>query len=220
MAHRGVHRDEHSPSWRTAQGFPSPKKRLRQRSAATSRDISPLLCYIHTPIPELVRVIKVKHISMDDPLYQQEVALRTTILLAPIGYTIQDYYDMAPGREERCEHFVAVSDHPAGELVLGAATLFIAEDEHGHLKGKVQQVCVDQQRQGEGIGKRLMIAIEARGFGELGLARLYCHAQLSAIPFYEKLGWEIEGDEFTEAGIPHRRMFMEAPEPVQRTDLR
>ncbi len=163
-------------------------------------------------------MVRVKHITMNDPLYTQEVGLRTSVLLKPIGLTIEDYYNMAPGREEQCEHFVATIDHPAGEKVVGTATLFIDRSDENHITGKVQQVCVDKQLQGEGIGQKLMIAIEARGFGELGLSSLYCHAQLAAMPFYDKLGWEIKGDEFQEAGLAHRYMFISAPKPVETSD--
>ena len=163
-------------------------------------------------------MVRIKHISMDDPLYAQEVELRTAVLLEPIGFTIEAYYDLAPGREERCEHFVALVDHPTGEKVVGTATLFIDTNKGGSTTGKVQQVCVDKQLQGEGIGQRLMIAIEARSFGELGLSSLYCHAQLSAMRFYDKLGWEVNGEEFNEAGIAHRRMSISAPKPVESSD--
>jgi predicted GNAT family N-acyltransferase len=161
-------------------------------------------------------LIKISHISMDDPLYEQEKALRTSVLLEPIGYTFQDYLDMAPGREEQSEHYIAVLDHPTGPRVVGTSTLFISENKDGHRVGKVQQVCVDPQRQGEGIGRRLMIAMEARGFGELGLEQLYCHAQLEALPFYERLGWSSEAETFMEAGIEHRKMFISAPKPVDQ----
>ena len=160
-------------------------------------------------------MVRIKHISTNDPLYTQEISLRTAVLLAPLGYTIEDYCNIAPGREEKCEHFVATTDHPTGEVVIGAATLFIDE---GESKGKIQQVCVDKQLQGSGIGQKLMIAIEARSFGELGLSSLYCHAQLGAMSFYDKLGWEVDGEEFDEAGIAHRRMFISAPKPVETTD--
>ena len=60
--------------------------------------------------------------------------------------------------------------------------------------------------EGEGIGRRLMIAVESRALGELGLETLFCHAQMAAVPFYERLGWTPVGDVFTEAGIEHRRM--------------
>ncbi len=160
-------------------------------------------------------MVKIRHISMTDPLYEQERALRTAILLEPIGYSFQDYLDMAPGREEKCEHFVAVFDHPTGERVVGTATLFITQDEQGEKTGKVQQVCVDKQRQGEGIGQKLMIAIEAMSFGELGLSSLYCHAQLTAMSFYERLGWSCEDEVFLEAGIEHKKMFIAAPKPAE-----
>jgi predicted GNAT family N-acyltransferase len=157
-------------------------------------------------------VIRIRRISMSDPLYAQEVDLRTRVLLAPIGYSIEDYYRMAPGREERCEHFVAVFDHPQGDRVLGTATLYAPSADAEDPFGKISQVCVDPQRQNEGIGQKLMIAIEARAFGELGLPGLYCHAQLIAIPFYEKIGWRVSSDTFLEAGIKHKRMEILAPD--------
>ncbi|MHA7812395.1 MAG: GNAT family N-acetyltransferase [Phycisphaerales bacterium] len=161
-------------------------------------------------------MIQISHISMTDPLYEQEVALRTSVLLDPIGFSFQDYLDLAPGREEQSEHYVAVIDHPRGPRVVGAATLFISDNDAGQRVGKVQQVCVDPQRQGEGIGRRLMIAMEARGFGELDLDQLYCHAQLSAMPFYERLGWTSEEEIFLEAGIEHKRMHITAPKPIDQ----
>lgn len=160
-------------------------------------------------------MVKINHISLDHPLYEQEVALRTSVLLEPIGYSFADYLDMAPGREEQSEHFVAVVDHQSGPRVVGTATLYISENDQGERVGKVQQVCVDPQRQGEGIGHKLMIAMEARGFGELELAQLYCHSQLSALGFYERLGWSCEDEVFLEAGIEHKRMYIAAPKPAE-----
>ncbi len=160
-------------------------------------------------------MISIKHISMDHPLYHQAVDLRTRILLKPLGYTIEDYKAMAPGREEQCEHFVATIDHPTGELVIGTATLYPPESDSKETAGKVQQVCVDQQRQGEGIGTKLMIAIEVRAFSQLNLPGLYCHAQLPVVLFYEKLGWDTASEIFTEAGIDHKRMEIIAPKPSE-----
>ena len=79
---------------------------------------------------------------MDDPLYPQEVELRTSVLLTPIGYSFQDYLDMAPGREEQSEHYVAVTDHPTGPKVVGTATLFISENDNGERVGKGQKKMV------------------------------------------------------------------------------
>ena len=163
-------------------------------------------------------MIRIRNIGMDDALYAQAVDLRTRVLLAPIGYTIQDYYDMAPGREERCEQFVAVFDHPTGARVVASATLLPPTPGSDERFGKVQQVCVDPQRQNEGIGRKLMMAIEARAFGDLNLPGLYCHAQLVAIPFYDRLNWTVASDLFNEAGIKHRRMEVQAPESGEPTE--
>ncbi len=153
-------------------------------------------------------MIRIKSISMTDPLYAQEVALREQVLLTSVGLDIQSYNEMFPGREERCEHFVAVFDHPKGERVVGTATMLAPTDDEPF--AKVMQVCVDKQRQGEGIGIKLMIAIEARVFGELGYPGVFCHAQLVAMPFYEKLGWGVDSEVFIEAGIEHKRMGIAA----------
>ena len=176
-----------------------------------------ILCYILSKVRGDYHVVRIRHISINDPLYSQEVALRTAVLLAPIGYTIEDYCNLAPGREELCEHYVAVTDHPTGEKVVGAATLYI-DPSADNAQGKVQQVCVNKQLQGSGIGQKLMIAIEARAFGELGLSSLFCHSQLAAMSFYDKLGWAVDGGEFDEAGIAHKRMFISAPKPIETSD--
>lgn len=103
-----------------------------------------------------------------------------------------------------------------GPCVIGCAALLPNHPATG--TGKLMQMAVDRQRQGEGIGRRLVVAVEARAFGELGLKQLVCHAQLPAIGFYEKLGWEIDSEEFQEAGIPHRRMKVRAPESLPAPD--
>jgi predicted GNAT family N-acyltransferase len=160
---------------------------------------------------------------MLSPLYQQVIDLRERVLLAPLGWTMRDYLAESPGREERCEHYAAVTHTPSGQVVVGTAMLlgpdlvaqFAGPKPHGSapyrpidgLKlGKVMQVAVDPQLQGQGIGTSVMVAIEARAFGELALDGLYCHAQTTATGFYEKLGWSVESDLFDEAGIMHRRM--------------
>jgi predicted GNAT family N-acyltransferase len=58
-----------------------------------------------------------------------------------------------------------------------------------------------------------------KGFGEAILhevlkdvrpikKKIYLHAQLTAVPFYERNGFEKEGDVFEEANILHYRMYL------------
>lgn len=159
----------------------------------------------------------IRRITTADPLYPQECALREQVLLGPIGYDMARFRREFAGMEEKFEHFVAVVRHASGPRVIGCATLLPNYPASG--TGKLMQMAVDPQRQGEGLGRRLVVAVESRAFGELGLTELFCHAQLPAIGFYDALGWETVSDEFTEAGIPHRRMRLKAVKPETSAEL-
>jgi predicted GNAT family N-acyltransferase len=157
-------------------------------------------------------VISIRRITPDSPLFAQEVALREEVLLKPIGLDAAKFRAMFPDggdREQNFEHFVAVFDHPGGERVVGTALLLPSYPRPG--VGKLMQMAVDLQRQGEGIGTRLVVALERRAFGELGLTELFCHARDTAFGFYASLGWEFDSDIFSEAGVPHRRMIFRPP---------
>jgi len=155
-------------------------------------------------------VIRIRRISTQDLYYQQERRLRESVLLEPLGLDLVRFDELFPGIEERGEHFAAIFDHPSGDRVVGCAILLPDDPEPG--TGRVMQMGVDVQRRGEGIGRRLVVAVEGRAFGELGLDALMCHARSDAVPFYEKLGWWPEGEMFDEVGIPHRRMWLRAHE--------
>lgn len=158
-------------------------------------------------------MIDYRRITPNDALYEQERALREQVLLRPLGKSIAWFCEHYPEIDPRAEHFVAVLSHPTGERVIGCVLLIPDYPEPG--AGKLMQMAVDPQRQGEGIGRRLVVELETRAFGELGLEEVFCHAQTSAAPFYARLGWESDQEEFVEAGIPHRRMWLRQPDPEE-----
>lgn len=73
--------------------------------------------------------------------------------------------------------------------------------------GKIGRVAVLKAYRGQHIGNLLMGAI-IRFAGESGFMSVYLDSQNSAISFYQKLGFVVEGDEFMDAGIPHHRMTL------------
>jgi predicted GNAT family N-acyltransferase len=85
--------------------------------------------------------------------------------------------------------------------VVGTARLVLKEDG----VGKIGRVAVLRGFRGAGGGAALMrhVMVEARG---LGCGELALDAQVPVIPFYERLGFAAEGEEFLDAGIPHRHM--------------
>ena len=152
-------------------------------------------------------MIRYQRVERDSPLYDQSVDLRTRVLLDPIGYDMAMLEAEIPGAEQRCEHFVAIADHPTGERVVGIVCLLASYPEAG--VGKLMQMAVDPQRQREGIGRRLVVELEKRAFGGLGLDSLFCHSRFDAVGFYENLGWSVVSDMFMEAGVEHYKMVFE-----------
>ena len=71
--------------------------------------------------------------------------------------------------------------------------------------GHVGRMAVSQSLRGKGIGKQVLIALleQARQDDH---KELVLHAQTHAIPFYERQGFIVEGEEFIEADMPHHLM--------------
>ena len=71
--------------------------------------------------------------------------------------------------------------------------------------GKVGRVAVLATHRRSGVGVAVMQRLHEIARGERQ-PRLWCHAQLTAVPFYERLGYLRSGPVFVEAGIDHVRM--------------
>ena len=73
--------------------------------------------------------------------------------------------------------------------------------------GKIGRIAVLPGLRGRGIGTLILRRLldEAR---RLGIREPHLHAQVQAVPFYEKLGFLRQGGVFDEAGIPHVRMSL------------
>ncbi|UCG99384.1 MAG: GNAT family N-acetyltransferase [Burkholderiales bacterium] len=71
--------------------------------------------------------------------------------------------------------------------------------------GHIGRMAVLRQARGNGVGSALLAALmqaaRARGDREVALS-----AQTHAIAFYERFGFVAEGEEYDDAGIPHRLM--------------
>jgi len=90
-----------------------------------------------------------------------------------------------------------------GDQCVGTARLVNLGDG----QAQIGRMAVLAQFRDQGIGRqilaKLLLSAKASGFSSLVL-----HAQLSAIPFYEKQGFIAQGPSYDEAGIPHRNMML------------
>ena len=138
---------------------------------------------------------------MGSPEYAQELDLRWRVLRGPLGF----------GRDAVAFPFEAESLHlvaiEAGRVV--GCVLFHPE---GPATGRLFQMAVEPDRQGTGLGTRLVRALEdevtRRGFQEITL-----HARDTAVTFYAGLGYEPSGPPYVEVGIPHQNMRRDLPTP-------
>lgn len=135
-------------------------------------------------------------IEADDPRMAQVHALRHEALFAPFGISRDDRWDDAG--EDRC-HLAALSD---GEVV-GYACLLLDAEGGGHLR----QVSVWPALQRSGVGRALMLEVEAEAVRR-GLRLLWMNARVTAEPFYQRLGYATVGGVFPSGrtGVPHVRM--------------
>ncbi|MCZ8536543.1 GNAT family N-acetyltransferase [Paenisporosarcina quisquiliarum] len=99
--------------------------------------------------------------------------------------------------DQSAVHFVAYDD----EMPIGAGR--IREPEPG--VAKVERVCILPQYRGKHLGNLMMETMESYA-KEANLTTVKLNAQSYAVPFYEKLLYQITSPEFMDAGIPHRAM--------------
>jgi predicted GNAT family N-acyltransferase len=83
---------------------------------------------------------------------------------------------------------------------------FLRSDRAGvPVYAKIGRMAVLRERRIAGAGRAILDTLVAEAVRR-GVRHLVLHAQVHAIGFYQRCGFTVVGDEFDEAGIPHRRM--------------
>lgn len=115
----------------------------------------------------------------------------------PVGEEI-DRYDASPAGSEALHVLARVEGAP-----VGAARLLLDSPPSGPVH--LGRVAVLAEWRLHGVGNALMARLHdearARGYRNIEIS-----AQISALPFYERLGYVAEGPVYLEAGIEHRAM--------------
>lgn len=132
-----------------------------------------------------------KLIEHNSPEYHQMVSLRQAVLRKPLGL------DFDREELEKESHHILIGAFEE-EKILGCCMLI--EENPSMLR--LRQMAVYNEKQGKGLGRALMNFAEnlAR---DRGYRSLSMHARVNSVGFYEKMGYKVVSDEFTEITIPH-----------------
>ena len=121
-------------------------------------------------------------------------AIRRAVFVVEQGVPEELEWD---GLDERCRHALALGPR---EVAIGTGRL--TPD------ARIGRMAVAREWRGRGVGSAILTALllEAQN---AGCTVVSLHAQVHALPFYEKHGFSAQGPEFLEADIPHRVMTIE-----------
>jgi len=126
--------------------------------------------------------------------FYDQVIVRSKVFLIEQKVPIEEEIDFLD-----CEatQFVVYDDN---DRPIGAARFRIVNN-----IGKVERVCVLKEYRQQGVGRLIMNTIEEHAKA-LGIKETMLNAQVTSIPFYERLGYKAEGEIFLDANIEHRKM--------------
>jgi len=74
--------------------------------------------------------------------------------------------------------------------------------------GHIGRMAVLKEHRNQGVGTAILQQLINYAIQQ-DLKKVYLHAQVSALTFYEKQGFKVYSDEFMDAGIPHKSMQLD-----------
>jgi predicted GNAT family N-acyltransferase len=141
-------------------------------------------------------LVHVKQISFDEAK-ARAFAIRMRVFVREQGVAPEIELERD---DRRAIHFLATVDGKA----VGTARIVMRRG-----SAKIGRMAVLKQFRRNGVGARLLqraVAVTRH----LGARKIYLHAQVPVIGFYERVGFVCVGAVFEEAGIPHRKMVYKA----------
>ena len=138
--------------------------------------------------------METRQIEFNSSDYHKALILRDEVLRKPLGLSL---FDENLTTEAADVHFGAfVNDRLIAVLLL---TKLNGTDI------KMRQVAVDENFRSLKAGSKLVQIAESYA-RNAGYRKMVLNARKTAIGFYEKLGYQKQGDMFTEVGIAHFKM--------------
>ncbi|HNM47107.1 MAG TPA: GNAT family N-acetyltransferase [Candidatus Sumerlaeota bacterium] len=142
------------------------------------------------------RAYRVEEVPWNSTLWKSALEIRMAVFVVEQHVPAEEEVDAI---DEVAHHVLAFD----GEAAIATGRLFTAPEDA--TLGKIGRMAVLESHRGSGAGSAIMDALlveaKRRGYRTVALS-----AQLHAIPFYERHGFEAYGGVYDDAGIPHRMM--------------
>ncbi len=135
--------------------------------------------------------MRIERVAFDDTPGIKTV--REQVFIQEQGVPLELEWD---GKDKEACHVIAITDEGA---VIGTGRLLA--------DGHIGRMAVLKAYRNRGVGRALLEALleEAK---RRQLPRVFLYAQTRAVDFYRPSGFVVEGEEFLDAGIPHRHMYL------------
>jgi predicted GNAT family N-acyltransferase len=135
-----------------------------------------------------------KQIDHGSKEYQQMVTLRMDVLRKPLGLSFTTE-ELAKEKED-----ILIGAFDEDKIL---ACCLLTKIDNATIK--LRQMAVHNNVQGKGIGASMMSFAETVA-RDKGYKKLMMHARNTAIGFYEKFDFKVNGAEFIEVNVPHHVM--------------
>ena len=133
-------------------------------------------------------------IEFQSNVYGQAIALRHAVLRQPLGLAYSE-------RQLAAEHDQLHFGMLRGDDLLACVSVILRSP----TAAKIRQMAVDAAFQGRGVGSDLLCRVELE-LKMKGVQSIQLHARKVAVGFYERLGYVVTGEPFTEVTLPHIKM--------------
>lgn len=143
--------------------------------------------------------IKINYFTRSDAEFQIAADIRTAVFTREQGADELGEFDCYD--ETALFALLYIDSKPAG-------TARIAKVEKGY---KIGRIAILKEYRGLGLGAVIVNAVTEKAFN-LGADTVYVDAQNYAVPFYEKLGFRLCGEQLIDRGLPHMPMKIEKGE--------
>ena len=132
--------------------------------------------------------------TSEKELFEEARKIRETVFIIEQEVAEEEEFDQY---EDLSKHFLVY----AGDKAVGTARWRHIGDQV-----KLERFAVLKEYRNQGYGDQVLEAVleEVKAFGKT----IYLHAQLKAIPFYERRGFQKVGEMFSECDIDHYKMIL------------